>query len=342
MNEIVLYLLCALLAALITAGSLPLLRRFLGRFFMDKPGGLKKHKGAVPVLGGVAVLLGFAASLVFIRLTTAFPSGTLHSLRGVLIGGGIIFALGIADDLHKPKGVPASVKLLVQGVAACILIYYGVVINIFNSPAVSYPLTFLWVIGVTNAFNLLDIQDGLCVSQAAVCALGLVIITLPSEYIYVNFAAMALLGACVGFWPYNHLRRFKTFLGDSGSTFLGFVIAALAIGTGYSDHSNLGFLAPLLILAVPLYDTLFVMLARILKRKNPLKGSNDHIALRLQKLGLSKDEILLGYTALGVFNNLLAFALTKSAPQCAAAIFAFTFVYFVSGAIFLLRVKTDP
>lgn len=340
MNTLVLYPLCALLAAAVTAGSIPVLHRTLGRFFLDAPGGLKHHAKPVPVLGGTAVLLGVAASLAFIRLTTAFPSGTLHSLRGVLVGGGLIFALGLADDLNKPKGVSVPVKLAVQAAAACALIYYGVHIAVFESPWISWPLTFLWVLGVTNAFNLLDIQDGLCVSQAAVCTLGLTVITLPSEYIYVNFGALALLGACAGFWPYNHARAYKTFLGDSGSTFLGFLIAALAIGSGYSEYSTWGFLAPLFILAVPLYDTFFVMLARGIKGKNPLKGSDDHAALRLQKLGVKKREILGLFVAAGLFANALAFALTQCAPACAAAVLAFAAVGLAAVTVFLLRLKT--
>lgn len=339
MREIVLYLLCAFLSAAVTAGSLPVLRKFLAPFFLDAPGGLKRHKAPVPVLGGTAVFLGVAAGLIFIRLTTNFSSGTLHSLRGVLIGGGLIFALGLADDLRKPAGVSIPVKLAVQALAAAALIYYGVQIAVFPSPWIAWPLSFFWILGVTNAFNLLDIRDGLCVSQAVICTLGMTVIALPSEYIYVNFGAMALLGACLGFWPYNHLKN-KIFLGDSGSTLLGFLIAALAMGTGYSDHCNLGFLAPLLILAVPLYDTLFVMLARMLKGKNPLKGSNDHAPLRLQKLGLSNRRILLVYMAAGLFNNILAFALVQSSPACAAALLVFTGVLFGAATVFLLRLKT--
>ena len=100
-----------------------------------------------------------------------------------------------------------------------------------------------------------------------------------------------------GFWPYNHSNRVKTFLGDSGSTLLALLSPRCVWETGYSEHSNLGFLAPLLILAIPLFDTAFVCLMRISKGKNPLCGSNDHAALRLMKVGLSKNETLLLFTA---------------------------------------------
>ncbi len=340
MKTFVLYLTALLTAGILTGVSLPLLRRLAAKKFLDVPGGLKHHAGAVPVLGGCGIFLGTLASLTLIRLITAFPSGTLHNLRGIFIGGTLIFALGLADDLNKPKGVSVPVKLIVQALAAAALIYYGVCIHAFGSAWISWPLTFLWVVGLTNAFNLLDIMDGLCVSQAIVCTLGLAVIALPSEYIYVNFAALALLGACLAFWPYNHAKR-KIFLGDSGATFLGFMIAALSIGTGYSERSNWGFLAPLFILAVPLFDTAFVSLARILKGKNPLKGSNDHIALRLKKCHWPPVMILSAFAAAGLFFNVLAFTLTHCCVQIALALFIFSAAALALATLWLLHVKTE-
>lgn len=340
MKTFVLYLTALLTAGILTGVSLPLLRRLAAKKFLDVPDGLKHHAGAVPVLGGCGIFLGTLASLTLIRLITAFPSGTLHNLRGIFIGGTLIFALGLADDLNKPKGVSVPVKLIVQALAAAALIYYGVCIHAFGSAWISWPLTFLWVVGLTNAFNLLDIMDGLCVSQAIVCTLGLAVIALPSEYIYVNFAALALLGACLAFWPYNHAKR-KIFLGDSGATFLGFMIAALSIGTGYSERSNWGFLAPLFILAVPLFDTAFVSLARILKGKNPLKGSNDHIALRLKKHHWGPVMILSAFAAAGLFFNVLAFTLTHCCVQIALALFIFSAAALALATLWLLHVKTE-
>lgn len=340
MRTFVLYLLCTLTAGTVTAISLPLLRRLTADHLLDIPGGLKKHAQNTPLLGGCGIFLGTLISLVLIRLITSFPSGTLHNLRGIFIGGTLIFILGLADDLKKPKGVSVGIKLLIQALSTGALIYYGVSIHAFSSPWISWPLTFLWVVGLTNAFNLLDIMDGLCISQAVICTLGLTIIALPSEYIYVNFAALALLGASLAFWPYNHARR-KIFLGDSGATFLGFMIAALSIGTGYSEQTNWGFVAPLFILAVPLFDTAFVSLARILKGKNPLKGSNDHIALRLKHLKWKSSLILIVFAGAGVFFNILAFTLTHCCIEMALALFIFTAASLGSIALWLLHLQTE-
>lgn len=341
MNIVSLYLTALLLAAAVTAGSLPLLRRLLGPLFIDAPGGLKRHTHAVPLLGGCGLILGLSVSLIFIRYTTNFPTGTLHSLRGILCGAVIIFALGIWDDLTKPRGVGILFKLFAQSVAALCLVGYGIHISLEGWPALSYGLTFLWVIGLTNAFNLLDIRDGLCTGQAVICALGLLFITLPGEYIYVNFCACALLGACLGFWPYNHRRRSKIFLGDSGSTLLGFLLAALAMAADYSVHSHIGFLAPLLIFSVPLFDTSFVTLTRLAKHKNPLRGSKDHAALRLNKKGFSDKTVLTVFMTAGILFNILAFIVTQLKTPAALAVYTFSLLLWIAAGIYLSAIRTD-
>ena len=130
----------------------------------------------------------------------------------------------------------------------------------------------------------------------------------------------------------------KTFLGDSCSMLLGFLLAALCMGTGYSQHTNLGFLAPFFILAVPLFDTLFVMLARALKGKNPLAGSPDHIVQRLKRaFHFSTRTVLTLYILWALFNNLLAFALTRWNAYCALALMIFSAVYMAAACLFLLH-----
>ena len=148
MGKVVLYLftLCASLAC--TYAFLPLLTRWIGRYFLDRPGGLKTHAGPVPVLGGCGIFLGLSVVLVCIRLTTQFPTGTLHSLRGIILGGALIFAMGLWDDFTKPKGLPVWIKLLIQAAATACLIHYGILIRVFASPWISYPLTFLWIVGL--------------------------------------------------------------------------------------------------------------------------------------------------------------------------------------------------
>ena len=328
MENLALYVFTLLMAALLTRLVLPVLKRFVAPLLLDTPDTLKKHTTPTPVLGGTAIYIATMASLVIIRFITNFPTGTLHRLRGILMGGTLIFCLGLLDDMRKPKGVPMKIKLLVQMAAAAALIFYGVHIEVIQAPYLSYPLTFLWLLALTNAFNLLDIQDGLCISQAVVCTLGLTLITLPSEFIYVNFGALSLLGACLAFWPCNHAKQ-KIFLGDSGSTFLGFMRASLSMGAGYSARVNYGFLAPLFIVAIPLFDTFFVALARLLKHKNPLKGSGDHLALRLLRAGWPLRKILLTFIAVAVLCNLAAYLVTWASFGVVLTLFAAAAVFFI-------------
>lgn len=317
MGKFVLYLFAFCVSFACTYAALPLLARTLGRFVLDKPGGLKTHTNAVPALGGCGLFVGVSAALLAIRLTTQFPSGTLHSLRGILIGSALIFFMGLWDDFKKPAGLPIWAKLSLQAAATACLIYYGIAIHVFQNPWISYPVTFLWVVGLTNAFNLLDIMDGLCTTQAMICTLGLTLIALPSEWIYVNFAAVSLLGACAAFLPFNFSATRKLFLGDSGSNLLGFWVAALCLGTGYSELSDWGFLAPLLIALVPIWDISFVTLARLMQGKNPLKGSPDHAALRLQRAGHTPQRIVWLFAAAGLIGNALAFLVTVCSPAVA-------------------------
>ena len=321
MELTVLYFIAFACAAVVTTASLPLLSRTLGKFLTDTPGGLKTHACAVPMLGGCAIFAGTVLSLVLIRLITNFPTGTLHSLRGILGAGALIFALGLLDDLRKPKGLPIYLRLLVQATACATLIMYDVYVQVFASAWLNYAVTFLWLLALTNAFNLLDIADGLCVSQAIICATGLLLIALPGELWYVNFAAVALLGACVTFWPHNHAQN-KIFLGDSGATFLGFFIAAISMATQYSQTNPYGYSAPLFMAAVPLLDTAYVSLVRILKGQNPLKGSPDHLALYLKnKKNFSNTRVLVAFAAAGVLGNLCAYAITQcQAEQTAGAV----------------------
>ena len=336
MGRFVLYLFTVCTAFACTYAVLPGLSHIFGKYLLDRPGGLKKHTNAVPVLGGCGIFAGLLIALFAIRFTTQFPSGTLHSLRGILLGGSIIFIMGLWDDLKKPQGLPIWSKLLLQAVATVCLIRYGIVIHAISPVWISYPLTFLWVVGLTNAFNLLDIMDGLCTTQSLVCTLGLFIISLPSEFIYVNFAALALLGAGAGFLPFNFSVKDKIFLGDSGSNLLGFLIASLGLATSYSYNSSWGFLAPLLIVFLPIADISFVSFARLLGGKNPLKGSADHAALRLQANGWGLKYILAFFTLAGLLCNVLAFMVTICAPGWVLPILAIPIIAAVVWAKYLL------
>jgi len=301
-----LYLAAFLLPLLLSLALTPLLRLLALRFGqLDTPTDIKTHKAPTPLLGGVAVFAAFSATLLIMRFYTSFPTGTLHDLRVMLMGGAVMFLLGFIDDLYKPHGLGVKAKFAVQFMVAIFVVMYGFRIRFIHPEYLAAALSVLWIVGVSNAFNIIDIMDGLSAGQATLAAFGFLLIAFPSESIYVNFASAALAGAALGFLPYNMSKRFKIFMGDSGSLLCGFVLALIALGTKYSSVNPLGVYAPLFILAVPIYDTLFVSVMRLRRGHSPFLGSKDHFALRLEKIGFSRRWVVwlasLATMALSIF-----------------------------------------
>lgn len=289
---------------------------------LDAPGSaVKTHKEPTPVFGGVAIYLGFMATMLLLRMTTSFPTGTLYNLRALVLGGSLVFALGLVDDLMRPQGVDYKPKFFVQIAAAILLIIFGLRMRFLQPDYVAYAVTVVWVVGVTNAFNIVDIMDGLSSSQAAVAALGFLMISLPTEELYVNFASAALAGAAVGFLPWNLSKKRKVFMGDSGSLLIGFLLAGISLGTRYSNVNDAGVFAPLLILFVPTFDTFFVSLLRLNQGKSPFVGSKDHFALRLEKMGFGRGRVVLMSAAAAGFLSFCAFLVTQLPLKSAISVY---------------------
>lgn len=288
-----LYLLAFLLPFLLSIGFTPLVRLGAVKLgLLDKPTDIKTHKLPTPLFGGLAIFAAFTVSLAVMRFYTSFPTGTLRDLRVILLGGGVMFLLGLIDDLRKPDGLGFKVKFAVQFAVAFFTVLYGIRINFIQPGYLAFALSVFWIVGVSNAFNIIDIMDGLSAGQAALAAFGFLLIAFPSESIYVNFASASLAGAALGFLPYNFSKKYKIFMGDSGSLFCGFVLALVAMGTKYSAVNPLGVYAPLFILAVPIYDTIFVSVLRLRRGHSPFLGSRDHFALRLEKIGFSRRQVV--------------------------------------------------
>jgi len=197
----------------------------------------------------------------------------------------------LVDDI-KPGGLGFQWKFVFQILGALLLIAFDMRIKFIDPPWLATLVTILWVVGITNAFNLIDIMDGLSSSQAFVASLGFLFIAVPTEDIHVNFTAAAVAGACLGFLPYNMSARFKIFMGDAGSLLLGFLMAALSLGMTYTKVNDIGVFSPLLILGLPLYDTFFVSILRIQQGKSPFLGSKDHLALKLAALGIARRNVV--------------------------------------------------
>jgi UDP-GlcNAc:undecaprenyl-phosphate GlcNAc-1-phosphate transferase len=274
--------LAALAAALAWATAFlftPRLRDAARRFgIVDKPDGrLKTQREPVAYLGGLAVALGV---LVALGVTYRFE----QQLLAILLAGSIVLVLGLVDDLG---GLTPRVKLAGQLLAALVLVKAGVRIQLVFLPDwFEIPLTVLWIVAVTNAFNLIDIMDGLSSGVGAVSALVLGGIAFANGFTSTAFLGAALAGALWGFRHYN-VQPAEIYLGDTGSLYVGFTLAALAIANQYTVVHRLGALVPALVLGVPLFDMLFVMYIRWRRGLPVMLGSPDHVALRLRKWRLS-------------------------------------------------------
>jgi UDP-GlcNAc:undecaprenyl-phosphate GlcNAc-1-phosphate transferase len=337
-----LFLTCFLIALVVSAAATPLMRQLALRWhILDRPWtDIKTHKQPTPYLGGAAIAIGIAVSLLAARFITDFPTGTLHSLRGIFFGGLIIVLLGLFDDI-KPKGLGYQVKFLVQGAAALCLMYFDMRINFVSPNWLGVALTLIWIIAVINAINIIDIMDGLASGIAVIASLGFLFISLPSEEIYVNFLAAALAGALLGFIPYNLSKKMKIFMGDTGSLLVGFVLAALSLGAAYTRVNNLGVFAPLLILGIPLYDTALVFYLRFQRGMSPFLGSRDHFALRLEKFGFYREEILILCYATSLVLTFTAFEVTVVPTHIAIIIYAVTGVAALGLGTWLARIPID-
>jgi len=320
-----LYAACFAVAATISFFLTPLVRLLSLRIgLLDAPtSSVKTHTTPTPIFGGVAIWAGFAGAMLLLRFTTNFPSGTLYTLRSLLLGGTLVFGLGLADDLRRPEGLDYKPKFLVQFLATALLVLYGLRIHFIRPNWFAGAVTLVWVVGVTNSLNIIDIMDGLAASQAVIASIGFLLVSLPSQEQYVKFAAAAVAGAALGFLPWNLSKRHKVFMGDCGSLTLGFLLAGLSLGSHPAAVNDAGLFAPILILFVPVFDTFFVSVLRLNQGKSPFLGSRDHFALRLERLGFTRGQVVLIAAAGACFLSFCAFLATQYPLKGALAIYAF-------------------
>jgi UDP-GlcNAc:undecaprenyl-phosphate GlcNAc-1-phosphate transferase len=263
----------------------PLVRLIAVRFgWIAKPVEDRWGRRIVARLGGAAMFLGFmGGALLWVPLEP--------TVRGLLVGVTLVFALGLLDDLRR---MPPYTKLVAQLLIGCAVVISGIRITLGPWAWLSIPLSVLWFVLVMNAFNLLDNMDGLAAGVGAIaagfCALHA---ALASQWT-VATAAAVVSGVCLGFLHYN-LPPAKIFMGDSGSHLLGLSLAALALmGSWHHSTQLLSVLAvPTLVLAVPIFDTCFVTVQRLTHRRHPFAGGTDHVSHRLAILGLSARQTVI-------------------------------------------------
>jgi UDP-GlcNAc:undecaprenyl-phosphate GlcNAc-1-phosphate transferase len=263
---------------------------------LDQPSARKVHQVPTPLLGGAAVYAAFA-------ITVLANFSFSRELKGVAVGGAVVVALGIVDDVID---LPAWVKLAGQLAATALAMAYGAMLTVVpqavpGAAVLNAAVTVLWFLTVTNAVQFLDGMDGLAAGLGALAAAFFSVVALQTDQPYLVFLSASLMGACLGFLPYNLRRGGATiFLGDSGASFIGFTLAGLAVMGVWSESNPLvALLTPVLILAVPLFDIAFVGIVRVTSGKVHsvhewlAYTGKDHIHHRLEQLGFTKRETVL-------------------------------------------------
>lgn len=312
----------ALLAFATAAFAVPIVRVLAARWgVLDRPAARKVHAVATPLLGGAAVYAAFATTVLF-NFTFSLE------LKGVAVGATIVVLVGIVDDIMD---ISARAKLAGQVAGALAAILYGVVLNVVpqsvpGAASLNLVLTVLWFLTVTNALQFLDGMDGLAAGLGVIAGIFFSIAALQTQQPYLMFLGAALVGACVGFLPYNFRPGGATiFLGDSGASFVGFTLAGLAVMGEWSDSNPvIALLTPSLILAVPLFDIVFVGVGRIVTGKvHSLHEwlaytGKDHMHHRFEALGLTKRQSVLLIFFIAATLGLSALLLKVSTPHEAA------------------------
>lgn len=335
--------LVVLVAAPIAALAIGLLLRSrLGQVLVAKPKAERWHTQVTPTFGGVAIYTGFLAAVLLTWAAGGVPGTGV--LAGIVGGATLLFVAGLIDDVRE---LPPLAKLGAQFGAAAAVLAAGVRVDIVHNDIAAIAIAVVWLVGLTNAFNLLDNMDGLAATTGGIAALFFAIdaVTVhPNRMVLVLAGALGL--ACAGFLPFN-LRPRKpaaVFMGDSGSQLLGFTLAALGLLTSYKVASTTvaTLLLPILVLAVPILDTTLVTVIRILERRPVSKGGRDHTSHRLVERGLSEKRavVLLGAIAAMLGGTSLAYNVAGNNRITLVGVLI-TFVLLVQFATFIGDVKRD-
>lgn len=294
----------------------PLSMRLAHRFgLVDVPNGRKIHSAPTPRIGGIAIYAAFVLALLM-------NSIMMDWMLALLVAGTVLFAVSLFDDVRE---VPASTKLIVHIFAAGLVIASGKVLTLFpHSPlgeTGNVLLTFVWLVGITSAFNFFDGMDGLATGLAILIAGFMGIVAFDTNQPALGWVTVALIGACLGFLPYNFraVRPAMVFLGDCGSTFLGFMLAALAVKGNWADENPIvSFSNPILIFGVLIYDMIHITVARIATGKVTSVRSwleycgKDHLHHRLEQVLGSRVASVVMIFALTIALGLAAIVLRKA------------------------------
>lgn len=281
---------------------------------IDKPNARKVHTRVMPRLGGLAIFLSFVGA--YFIVSPVIEEYNAKVALGLLFGGAIIVLVGALDDKYD---LSPKIKLIGQTIAAAVVVSFGVKINLLTNPFadnsidmgwLSVPLTIFWIVGVTNAVNLIDGLDGLAAGVSGIATTTILVMAVMMGNVTVIILSTILLGSILGFLFFNFYPA-KIFMGDSGALFLGFSLATLSI-LGFKQATLVSFVAPLLILGVPLSDTFFAIVRRVVNRTPISVADKSHLHHCLLQLGFSHRSTVLIIYGISVLFGFFAILLSQT------------------------------
>ena len=324
----------ALVVALVVTPLVILLANKTGA--MDAPDARKVHKKPIPRIGGLAIYAGFMAAIIFVAARFGFDAESIKETVGLTLSGSLIVAVGLIDDY---KNLPAKVKLLGQIIAAAVLVLiFDVRIDFVTDPFGDYiylewfalPATMFWLVGLTNTVNLIDGLDGLAAGVAAIASFTILLIALEQNFILVAIMTAALAGAAVGFLKYN-FHPAQIFMGDTGSMFLGFMLAGISVTGAVKSVATIALIVPIFALGLPILDTTFAIVRRVRGGVPIFKPDKGHLHHRLLGVGFTQCQAVLLMYVISALFGLSAIALTAVSCQIAVLILFVVIVAIIYG-----------
>jgi len=300
------------------------------------------HDHPIPRMGGLAIFLGFLLSVVLF-------ANISRQVQGILLGSIVIIIIGVIDDIIRLK---AWIKLLGQIAAAGIAVAHGIVVEIISHPMalggggeyltfggfISIVITFFWIVGMTNAVNLIDGLDGLAVGISAISSITMLVVAMMVSEGNVAVILAALAGGCFGFMPFN-LNPAKIFMGDTGALLLGYVLSTVSVIGFFKFYAVISFAVPILAMALPLLDTLFAIVRRTLKGQNPMAPDRGHFHHRLLDMGLSQKQAVAILYAISAVLGLTAVVITTESRLRIILLIVAVVIAVVTGIFITAEVK---
>ncbi|MFW5719194.1 MAG: glycosyltransferase family 4 protein [Halanaerobium sp.] len=325
-----LYLAAFIITLILSLVLTPVVIRLAHKFnLIDRPGERKINTKVIATAGGTAIYLAFMIPLRFF-----LPAN--QTIMGIIIGGTFMLFLGLLDDKFE---ISAPIKFTGQIIGALILIYYGVKINFITNPfggfiylgVYAVPFTVFWIVSIINTINLIDGLDGLAAGVSIIAVLTLFAVALQENQVVAPMLAVLLAGSCLGFLKYN-FNPAQIFMGDTGSMFIGYIIAAVSITGALKSAAAVTIFVPMLALAIPILDTTFAIIRRIFNDRPIGEADHGHIHHRLLAIGMNQKQAVLSVYIISAILGTIAFVINGVKFDQALTIFVSVILIIIYGA----------